>query len=75
MFNSPELQEELDKVKDKVKNMTQEERSALIREICARVEEARHALLDAHRDNKPPAECVEAACDILDQIGTPRTIN
>lgn len=75
MFNSADLQEELDKVKDKVKNMTQAEKSAFIREACARIEEARHALLDAHKNNKPPMECVEAACGVLEQIGTPRTIN
>lgn len=75
MFNPPDLQEELDKVKDKVNNMTQAEKSAFIREACARIEEARHALLDAHKNNKSPTECVEAACSVLDQIGTPRIIN
>jgi len=75
MFNPPDLQEELDKIKDKVKNMTQAEKSAYIREACARVEEARQTLLDSHKQNKPPMECIEAACGVLEQIGQPRTIN
>lgn len=75
MFNPPDLQEELDKIKDRVKNMTQAEKSAYIREVCARVEEAKQVLLDNHKQNKPPMECVEAACNVLEQIGQPRTIN
>ena len=75
MFNPPDLQEELDKFKERLECMSQEEKSAMIREIAARVEEARHALLDAHKQNKPPKECVQAACEVLEQIGQPRTIN
>ena len=66
MFNPPDLQEELDKIKDKIKNMTQAEKSAYIREACARVEEARQTLLDKHKQNKPPMECIEAACGVLE---------
>ena len=75
MFNPPELQEALDKEKERIANMTPAEKSAYIREVCARVEEARHALLDAHKQNKGPNECVQAACDVLEQIGQPKTIN
>lgn len=49
MFNPPELQEALDKEKERVKNMTPAEKAAYIREVCARIDEARHALLDAHK--------------------------
>ena len=71
----PDLDEELEKVKQKLQGMTQAEKAAFIREMCARIEEAKHALLDAHKNNKSPTECVEAACSVLDQIGTPRIIN
>ena len=75
MFNPPDLQEELDKLKHKIETMTPKEKGAYIRECVARVEEARHALLDAHKQNKPPMECVSAACEVLEQIEQPRTIN
>lgn len=71
----PDLDEELEKVKQKLQGMSQAEKAAFIREMCSRIEEAKHALLDAHKNNKPPTECVEAACSVLDQIGTPRVIN
>ena len=75
MFNPPELEEELEKFKEKIQGMSKSEKTAFIREMCARIEEARHALLVAHKNNKSPTECVEAACSVLDQIGTPRIIN
>ena len=75
MFNPPELQEALDKEKERVSNMTPAEKLAYIREVVARIDEARHALLEAHKQNKEPKECVQAACEVLEQIGQPRIIN
>lgn len=72
---TPELQEALDKEKERIANMTPAEKSAYIREVVARIDEARHALLEAHKQNKEPKECVQAACEVLEQIGQPRIIN
>ena len=55
--------------------MTPAEKLAYIREVVARIDEARHALLEAHKQNKEPKECVQAACEVLEQIGQPRIIN
>lgn len=71
----PDLDEELEKVKQKIQGMSQAEKAAFIRDMCSRIEETRHALLEAHKQNKSPMECVQAATDILEQIGQPKTIN
>lgn len=71
----PEWQAQVDEFAERLKTMSPIERSELVKNLCGKVNEASFDLLAAHKMQKSPIECLQAAHTTLTQPVQSKTIN